>query len=155
MDLSLIDDMPAVKAFISQEEIWERFEDGIDKEDFQPLNDSVAQWLLCFDDNKIVGMILVHFDTNSSLMMHPYLLAKYRHKGRDMMSAFYKWFLTLADQVHKLNVSIPITQRKVINFAKKVGFKQEGINRESYMKDGQYYDQIILGLTRPEIEGLI
>ena len=55
------------------------------------------------------------------------------------------------EKIAKINVTIPENQVKVINFAKKVGFKKEGLNRDSYLKDGKLYGQQNLGITRKEI----
>ena len=37
------------------------------------------------------------------------------------------------------------------SFCLKVGMQEEGINRQSYMKNGKIYDQWHLGITRNEI----
>lgn len=146
--------MEAVKAFVSQEELWECEDDLVNKEDFYPSNDNLSQWLYCLDNGKIIGMILVHYDTSVALKMHPYMLRAHRDKGREMMKVFYKHFLNLPGYINKLNVSIPVTHKKVLNFARKVGFKDEGINRESYYKNGKYHDLVNMGLLRSEIARL-
>jgi RimJ/RimL family protein N-acetyltransferase len=154
MDIGLIDDMEAVKSFVSQDELWECEDDLVQKDDFYPSNDSLSQWLYCYDDGKIVGMILVHNETSVSIKMHPYLLKAHREKGREMMKVFYNHFMNLPNHINKLNVSIPVIHKKVINFAKKVGFRDEGINRGSYFKNGKYHDQVNMGLLRSEIARL-
>jgi len=155
VDIGLIDDMPAVKAFITQDEIWECMEDGVTKDAFYPSNDALSQWLVCVDEGKVIGMILTHNDTSSAIKMHPYMLSKYKHKGREMMKMYYGLFMDLPETINKLNVSIPEYQTKVINFAKKVGFIKEGINREAYNKNNIFYNVINMGLTRSEIRGLV
>lgn len=147
-------DMELVRNILFEPEIWERAaEDGIDKESFYPGTDNMAIWLLCIEDEQIIGIILLHTDTTVSVKIHPYLLKTHREKGRIMMAAFYKWFLeNTEDKINKINTSIPEFYKKVINFAKKVGFRKEGVNRDSYLKDGQLYGQQNLGITRTEIE---
>jgi RimJ/RimL family protein N-acetyltransferase len=72
------------------------------------------------------------------------------------MKEFYEWVLeNTEDRINKINVSIPENDKRVINFAKKVGFKKEGLNRDSYMKNGTIYAQQNLGITRSEIEDYI
>lgn len=152
--IELATDMDQVREIVIQPDIWERIsEEGIEPEDFYPVNDNFTGWFLCLEENEPIGIILVHTDNSISIKMHPYLRSKHREKGRIMMKAFYTWFLENTEKkVNKINVSIPIFHKRVINFAKKVGFKKEGVNRDSYRKDGQLYGQQNLGITRNEIE---
>lgn len=146
-------DMSIVKAFMMQPEIWERAaEDYEEIVDFNPYNDDQAVWLECIDDSEVIGLILVHHDNSTTLRIHPYMTSK--TKGRQMMAEFFQWVLTLPDQVQKIIVSIPTCHQIVYNFARKVGFIDEGINRLSYTKDGELFDQWNLGITRAEIEAL-
>ncbi len=152
MDLSLTIDMGLVRAIMTEPDIWDRCaEDGVEMEEWYPGYDSMTAWLLCIEDKDIIGVILMHTDTSVSIKMHPYLRKEHREKGRKMMKAFYEWVLENTD-VMKVNVTIPINQNIVVNFAKKVGFQKEGKSRLSYLKDGQLIDLQHLGITRIEIE---
>lgn len=153
MNIQLTTDMALVKAIITEPEIWERAsEDGIDPESFLPGYDSMTTWLLCLEGGNVAGIILVHMENSISLNIHPYLRVQYRQKGKEMMEAFYRWFLEeTQDKIMKINVHIPEVYKKVINFAKRVGFKKEGFNRDSYLKNGHIYGQQHLGITRSEI----
>lgn len=165
MRLELCLDMALVKRIMTEPDIWERAaEDGVDADKWYPGTNEMTIWLLCVEDdgigengqlidnNKIIGIILVHTDNSVSVKIHPYLRSKHREKGRSMMKEFYKWFLAnTKEDCNKINVSIPTYHTRVINFAKKVGFQKEGINRDSYQKGGQLYGQQNLGITRKEI----
>jgi len=155
MDLTVTTDMELVRAIMTEPDIWERAaEDGVEMETWYPGYDSMTAWLLCIENESIVGVILMHTDTSVSIKMHPYLRKEHRSKGRDMMRSFYEWFLKNTDS-NKINVTIPINQRKVVNFSLKVGFKKEGICRQSHMKGGELHDIQHLGITRSEIEGYL
>ena len=146
-------DMDLVKNMLFVPEVWDRAaEDGVSKESYEPSYDGMTVWLECKKDDEVIGIILVHVDTSAALKIHPYLLKKYRFLGREMMEKLYEWFLSLPENINKIITVIPENQRKVYNFAKKVGFKDEGFNRESYMKNGKVYGQWYLGITRNEIE---
>eukprot|EP00918_Siedleckia_nematoides_P002892 GHVU01006637.1.p3 GENE.GHVU01006637.1~~GHVU01006637.1.p3 ORF type:complete len:172 (+),score=16.68 GHVU01006637.1:1099-1614(+) len=157
MDLTVTTDMELVRAIMTEPDIWERAaEDGVDIETWYPGYDGMTAWMLCIEDESIVGVILLHTDTSVSIKMHPYLRQEHRSKGRDMMKAFYEWFLHDAQsKINKINVTIPINQRKVINFSLKVGFKKEGICRQSHLKGGVLHDIQHLGITRKEVEGYL
>lgn len=155
MNISLTVDLPLVRAILMEPDIWERAaEDCVDKETFYPRTDLYNMWLLCEDDEDVIGLILVHTDTSVSVKIHPYLRKNHRHEGRKMMAEFYKWFIDNT-KAEKVSVSIPEYEKRVINFSKKVGFTDEGINRLSYRKNGHLFNLHNLGITRQEIEDRI
>ena len=157
LNVEMTTDMELVRAIITEKDIWDRAaEDGIDQDTWYPGYDSMTAWLLCIEEDEVVGVILMHTDTSVSIKIHPYLRKEHREKGRIMMKAFYEWILENGqDKIAKVSVIIPENQQKVINFAKKVGFKKEGLNRDSYLKNGQLYGQQNLGITRNEIRGYL
>lgn len=149
-------DMDLVRSILIAPEIWEQAaEDGVNQDDYYPGYDALSAWLLCEVDDEPIGLILVHHESSSVLNIHPYLKHKFKRKGRAMMTEFFNWFVSLPESACKVNVTIPFNRKVVYNFAKKVGFKDEGVNRMSYKKAGVIYNQYRLGLTRDEIKGLI
>jgi len=147
-------DQALIKEVISDPGIWDRMaEDGVDKEGFWPSVDDNTSWLLCIDDGDICGIILAHIETGCSISIHPYLKREHRRKGRDMMTALFKRFIEHTPAVFvKLNAVVPDCYKSTQNFAKRVGFKEEGISRCSYRKDGEVFDRRFYGITRKEIE---
>ena len=152
MRLDLTIDMDLVRDILFLPEIWSRCaEDSVDKDSFYPSSDSLAAWLLCIENDHIIGLILVQAETSVSIQVHPYLKADFRHKGRDMMTSLYDWVLENTS-VEKVNAVIPTNHKKVINFSKRMGFLKEGLSRNSYRFNGKLYDRQMLGITRNEIE---
>lgn len=150
------DDMEIVRAIMLSPEIWSQaVEDGTSKESFYPGQDDLCIWLIVKLDQKIIGAILVHYETSCSLNIHPVLYSKYKKHGREMIKRFFEWFVTLPDNLNKVNCSIPNHLKIVQNFAEKVGFKKEGVNRASFYHNGVAQDQTRYGLTRNEIKGLL
>ena len=154
MIVELTTDMELVRAILVEPDIWDRAaEDGVDQETWYPGYDSMTAWLLCIENEEIVGVILMHTDTCVSIKIHPYLRKEHREKGRIMMKALYEWVLEYGqEKIIKISVTIPMHQKRLINFSGKVGFHKEGVNRDSYLKDGKLYGQQNMGITRIEIE---
>ncbi len=48
----------------------------------------------------------------------------------------------------KINARIPNYNTKVLHYAVAVGFEQEGLDIQGFMKNGKLYDQFILGIRR-------
>jgi RimJ/RimL family protein N-acetyltransferase len=73
-----------------------------------------------------------------------------------MIKAFLEWFLTNSkEDANKVNVKIPTFNKVGKNMALKIGFKEEGIDRQSYQRDGKFYDQYLLGITKNEIKEVL
>lgn len=157
MILEPTEDLELIKEIVTDPEIWERFaEEGVDKETFYPFIDSGTGWLLCISEDDICGIILAHIETSCSITIHPYLRKKHRGKGRDMMTSLFKRFVEQDDsEFVKINAVIPDCYKSTQNFAKRVGFTEEGTSRSSYRKDGNVYDRRYYGITRKEIEALL
>lgn len=126
--------------------------DDDNPDNFEPRVDSLNGWVIVKDYDKIDGIVYIELQTTTTAMLHPYLLSE-KGKGRKMIKEVLKWLLKT--KIHKINISIPVIYQSTINTAKKLGFIEEGINRESFLKNGKHHDQRLFGLTRSEIEGLL
>ena len=156
IDLYHTNDMELVRSIMLTPEIWgQAVEDGTSKDSFYPGQDALCVWLLVKLDKRVIGVMLVNHDSLCSINIHPVLLNKYKRYGREMMKAFFVWVDSLPEQLTKVNCSIPNHLKIVQNFAKKVGFKKEGVNRASFLHNGTAQDQTRYGLTREEIKGLL
>jgi hypothetical protein len=145
--------MTLIKKIISCDDIWiNAAEDGVDKDSFIPAFDNLTAWFICMSDNDIIGVIYVNHDTSCTLCMHPYINNKFRRLARQVMTEFFKIFITLPNEICKLIVMIPETRKIVYNFAKKVGFIDEGFSKDSVISNGELCGRYLLGLTRKEIE---
>lgn len=149
--------MDFVREFMLDDEIWDYVaQDSATKESYIPECNKNKMWLTCLDREMIIGVISLTSDGHSAVKMHPCMMKECRNKSREMIKEFLKWFcLFMPNHIQKLNVCIPFSRKIVYNLAKKCGFIDEGINRKSFLKNGQWYDQWYLGLTRSEIEGML
>lgn len=99
------------------------------------------------------GLYLLHKLSESTMQIHAHILKPYREdvakqSGKDVL----KWFLdNIPERINKLIAEIGVIYPDVYHFTKKQGFKDEGINRASLLKDGVFVDQYRLGITREEI----
>lgn len=116
---------------------------------FEPRIDNFNGWVIVRDYDKIQGIVYIEQQTTTTAMFHPYLIGD-KGKGREMIKSVIKWLFD--KELHKINVSIPVIYQSTINTAKKLGFIDEGVNRESFLKDGIYHNQQLFGMTRSEGE---
>lgn len=150
-------DQAMIKAILSHDDIWElAAEDEVIKEEYWPTVNDSNVWLICSDGDTVFGIILAHLETSCSIMIHPYLRKQYRRKGREMMKKLFQRFLDhTPESFVKISAIIPDCYKSAQNFAKRVGFKEEGVSRNSYRKKGEVFDRRYYGITREEIEVLL
>ena len=70
----------------------------------------------------------------------------------------WKWFLSgtnINKDFVKVTTSVPVIWPRVKKFSEINGFREEGLNRMSYKKNGIIMDQWMLGITTQEIEAQI
>ena len=136
-------------------DIWKTIsEDGASKDDYTPdlINDL---WMGAFIDDDCIGLFSFHSVTGVTLQLHVQILPEYRKDhSMEAMGKIWDWFLESVDKAFvKVTVSIPVIYQNVYKFALANGFKDEGLNRTSFKKNGQIVDQWLLGITREEIKG--
>ena len=140
-----------VKQILSDAELFNRVaEDGISYKDYYPEPNKL--YLGIFQENIIIGFWVVEPENASTLEIHCNVLEKYRENSMVVGRYFLNYMADSYNNVQKLNCKIPVTYPDVYNFTKKFGFKDEGLDRKSIMKNGELVDRHVLGITREEIE---
>lgn len=111
-------------------------------------------WLRCCYNGENVGLASVRAKGNSVASVHIYIPAENRGKisllcGRAILA----WIANNADdRIVKINTKIPVVYKDVIGFAVRLGFKKEGIDRKSVVKNGMLIDKVCMGILREEIK---
>jgi RimJ/RimL family protein N-acetyltransferase len=140
-----------VKEILKDEELFNRIsDDSMTYERFTPSNDI---YLGTFKDDKLVGFFWLISDNAITLELHIQILKDYRHLSTEFSNEFFGYFIDRFNgRINKLTCKIPVTFKDVYGFAKKHGFSDEGLDRESVIKDGKIVDRHILGMTMKEIK---
>ena len=144
-------DTEMVESFMAIPEIWVTIaEDGQIKENFKAYCESEC-WLLMMDDKEFVGMYNLHAHTSVMVEIHAHVLPKYRAKYSQATGTTVLQWIIDETKYEKVIAVIPTIYENVKRFTCSFGFKEEGVNRHSYMKNGEIVDQWLLGITRDEI----
>jgi len=110
-------------------------------------------WIAATDESKLVS--IYHFKPLNSvtLEVHCYVAPEARTKyAREEGWQSFLWIYKEAGNRYvKIVASIADIYPKTISYAKKFGFRQEGINRMSDKVNGVVHDQIMLGVTFDEL----
>lgn len=130
--------------------LWgEIAEEGL--EEFNP--DPYAHCYFACYIPEFIGLWVLEPVNAVTLDIHAEILKPYRRYAAESLAELYRWFL-MQERYHKITASIPTFRKHVYRFAKQNGFRDEGVNRQSYLKD-QFYDQWLLGITRQEVRGFL
>lgn len=139
---------PAIIKAIQAEMLEEISEDGYNFEQYSPDVEKEA-WVIIHDCSEIRALYNFHAMNSSTLMIHSHVVKKFRKDSLQLGQEALKWFAETG--YHKLVVEVPAIHRHIRIYLLKLGFKFEGINRESYLKHGKIIDQYRYGITRSEI----
>lgn len=69
--------------------------------------------------------------------------------GTDALNILIK-FIFQQMNIHKIKINVFEYNKRAIKCYEKCGFKIEGVLRKEIFRDGEYYDDIVMGLLRDE-----
>ncbi len=149
-------DAELIKSILFDPDLWDAIaEDGQKKDEFEPVvNDEC--WLLMTHDETVIALYNYHTKNAITVEIHAHVLPGHRKKfSKATGEAALRWLIVTNPQYQKVVAQIPHIYQNVLDFACSFGFMIEGINRLSYLKNGEIVDQWMLGITREEIEAVL
>ncbi len=127
--------------------MWDEIsEDGVSEYIPDVINEF---WVAILADGVLVGMYRIHRVMLVCYQIHAFMVDR-SHKSSG--ECILRWCMDNIDDMEKLIAEIPDLYPNVYNFTKNQGFKDEGVNRLSFSKNGKIHDMYRLGMTRQEIE---
>ncbi len=146
-----INDVNVVDAVLKHPEVYPWISD-----DGSPLVDEFTSSLLISNPEVFVlmpsdGVVFILHPWNSiTLEVHTNIVPEKR--GREAITETMKAMAWVFKNTGCLKIvtHVPFFNRQAKIFALKCKMKHEGVNRQSFLKDGILYDQDILGITRKE-----
>ena len=105
-------------------------------------------------DPEIKALCVFRPSTIYIIDIHVHIPKKFRGSGTlEKGSDFLRWIVSNnKGKWIKFTTYIPVIHRDVILYAMKLGFKKEGINRLSVIKNGQLMDMVMMGMTFEEVK---
>lgn len=148
LSLSRTRDMGIVRSILSHPAIWPHIHDDGATE-CEPADHDGFLWMLVADEEP-AGVFLLHAHNTATYEVHTCLLP--RIWGPQALEAAHMcraWMFEKTD-CQKLITNVPAYNLTALRFARRCGFKPEGVNRASFLRDGALLDQHVLGLTKEE-----
>jgi RimJ/RimL family protein N-acetyltransferase len=152
MILERTKDLELIKTFMMQPDIYKYAseDNAVTSPEFTESGHEI--WLLAIEDNKAIGIVNSHLENGTAAWFHPYIMRSHKDKYLALVNLFLKWFDQFFPvEIQKLNAYIPTYARKAYEIAMRAGFKDEGLNRMSHLKNGKLWDRHLVGMIRSEI----
>lgn len=106
------------------------------------------EWIGVHKDGACHGVFLLIPQNSVTVDIHTALLPDVR--GKQSKQAGKLLLDLIFSRYHKAVTSVPSNNRVAAWFAGSLGFKHEGVNRQSFLKNGVLLDQVLMGMTREE-----
>lgn len=150
MKIERTHDMVLVASIMKDPAIWSHIHEDGTTDDYQPVDHEGFHWMLVTDDGEPLGVFLVHARGEVCFEMHTCLLpACWGRRAACAAQMLAGWAFNQT-VCQKLVTSVPAYNRLAMRFAQAGGMQQEGVNRASYLRNGELIDQIMFGITKQE-----
>ena len=144
-------DAEIIEGLMRMPDIWATVaEDGQNPDDFKADCEGEC-WLLMMDGENFVGAYNLHSHNSVTVEIHAHVLPTHRKQYSYATGIAALQWVTDNTNYQKVVAVIPTIYENVKRFTCSFGFQEEGINRKSYLKNGEIVDQWLLGITRDEI----
>lgn len=140
---------------MTEDDLWDSIsEDGsISKEQYAENLDMEGMYVLALigghdDDPELHGFVIGRSITQTVVETHVAIRPEYwGHEANVHLGKLAcLWLMTLPG-VSKLVASIPVPDKEVLRYSQRVGFKREGVNKQSFLRNGELLDQYYVGMT--------
>jgi hypothetical protein len=145
-------DSAVIKSIFTHPKIWPHIsDDACDIKTFEPvLHDSV--YYLVPTINGVSCGVFMYVPQNAIMYeVHSCILPEHRGAYSVNFAKESLYWMVSNTGCKKVITHVPEKNRLALAFAKRAGMTIEGVNRKSYQKAGEIFDQFILGITEKEI----
>jgi hypothetical protein len=145
-----IEDAELVRQTLTRPEIWDSMADdgAMPPECFQPQLGGSAIYLGAWDDDEYLGLFQIylqnHICCNADVSMLP-TCGGFRALKAYKMGCEWLWQNTNFRRIVSIN---PSCNKLGLKFAKLAGFVEFGLNPNAWLKNGQLFDLVLLGVDR-------
>jgi hypothetical protein len=155
-------DMDLVRSIITAPSIWPHVSDDGSgaPEDYRPVDHPAILYVLAWDRNELLGLFMFAPENSITLDVHTCLLPAAVFPPPDAQDApsrssaaargVIQW-IWANTPCRRIVTRVPAPNRLALRFARNAGMMEYGRNERSWLKGGKVYDQILLGISKPEV----
>jgi RimJ/RimL family protein N-acetyltransferase len=123
-----------------------------DREQFKANEDPRIWYVLALDDDNSNGGLFTFLpDSNVCWQVHVSMLPEFwGEKAKQAGAEIVPWIWERTP-CRRIIASVPIINRLALRYGVKVmGLQPFGVNKASFLKNGQMWDQVLLGVSKPQ-----
>ncbi len=146
------EDANLIRSIVTHPEIYKHVSDDGSPapEDFEPPVNKAVLHVLVFDDEELRGLFTFVQQNFIELEVHTTLLPVARGPfAREASRGVIRWVWENTCYM-RIITHVPAYNRLALAFAKRAGLIGFGVDQKSYLKNGKLWDQVLLGVSRPE-----
>lgn len=114
--------------------------------------DPQSYWLEVIEGPQTVGLVYwTGMQAVIDVDVHVTFFDRKPAEKLDLCKTIARWFFEHNPQVHRMTATLPIIYHATIRLAEHIGFRREGLKRQSQLMGGKRIDEVILGLLATEI----
>lgn len=153
MQFELTDDVFLIKSIACDPSIYKFLHDdeGPSPEDWTPAIHPLIKYVLVIDDESVIGIFIINMHSSVCWELHQGFLPKVRGKQAIQAALEFREWIWKYSNCNRLIGNIIKSNKAAIWFAKRCGMTVFGINEKSFMRNGIIQDQVMVGVTRPEV----
>ena len=106
------------------------------------------------EDNRLIGFVAIHsIEWNNQAGLLAIGIGEPNYRGHGYGADALRLILRYAfDELnlHRVGLDVISNNAQAIRAYERVGFKQEGVQRESVFRDGQRHGRVVMGILRDE-----
>lgn len=144
-------DLEFVRTVMTHPKIWDGIsDDGSPPPDqFSPADSPAIHYVVAHDETGLIGVWAFYPQNSVCFDVHTMMMP--RARGRRAVDAAQSVAAWMFEQTacKKITTTVPSCNPQALWFAKKAGMKVIGVNEKSFVKNGEIFDQTILGI-QPE-----
>lgn len=145
-------DINMIKSIVCHDDIYGFISDDYSPlaDEYDPFIDDSIYWLLIKNSDVLCGLFMIHQANGITCELHTCVLPEHRGSKTTLYTKnLFDWVFSNT-KYKKVITHVPSFNSAALLLAEKSGMKREGINRLSFLKNGQIYDQFLLGKTYQE-----
>ena len=146
-----------IAKFMTQPKLYERM-----REDTSPNPASwrpnllLSTWLMVYEEHenevKVVGIFAFVPETELIYRFHPAIAPEFWGKPQSLaagkLAVNWLWKHTNAK---KIVGKVPIIYKDLLKWGQRLGFAREGIQRRSFLRNGELLDQYYMGISKEDM----
>jgi hypothetical protein len=123
-------------------------DDGITQETFRV--STACEYVMVYGDGELLGCYALVPYTSVAFEVHIAMLRLAWGLTQEITDEFFRWIWMMTKYV-RITARIPTFNRLVLRLAKCCGMFEFGCDERCIQKNGRLYDEILLGISRPEM----